>query len=141
MRKVLFTMVFLIILAPIYSQAGTFTAGNCTWGVSQIKGGIPWSGHAFEWYSNAKKAGYPVGLTPKKGAIVVFPGGKENRASNVGHVGVVVSEDRDVKNPVMKSMNDVAGFNKWTTRGVYEYANRQNRVKPIGYIYYKLDKI
>ena len=114
--------------------AGTFPAGYCTSGVAQIKGGIPWAGNAYQWYANAKNAGIPVGTQAKVGAIVVFPG---NAVSSVGHVGVVTSLVNG--QPVMKSMNDVDGFNKWTTRPVANYASSKVKVTPTGYIYYKLE--
>jgi surface antigen len=31
-----------------------------------------WMGNARDWYKNAKRAGYPVGHTPRVGSIVVF---------------------------------------------------------------------
>jgi surface antigen len=117
--------------------------GYCTAGVRLDKGGalsndqkyvcdgVDWSGDAKTWYANAQAAGKTVGSTAKVGAIVVFPG---NKVSSQGHVGVITRIDAK-DGAVMKSMNDVDGFGKWTTRPVKNYPNSKNVVAPTGYIY------
>lgn len=117
--------------------------GYCTAGVRLDKGGtlsadkkhicdgVNWSGDAKAWYANAQAAGSTVGATARVGAIVVFPG---NSVSSAGHVGVITRID-DKEGAIMKSMNDVDGFGKWTTRAVKNYPNKKNSVSPTGYIY------
>lgn len=115
------------------ASAAKFPAGWCTYGVEKIKGSIPWNGNAASWYANAKAMGYGVGSKPKKGAIVVFPG-----PDSRGHVGVIVNSS--TKDPAMKSMNDLDGLGRYTTRSISGFPNKKRPIKPTGYIYYKLDK-
>jgi LysM repeat protein len=65
-----------------------FPAGWCTWYVA-TKRNVTWRGDAGFWYQNASAAGYPVGPTPKVGAIMV------TWESYLGHVAYVESVNRD----------------------------------------------
>ncbi len=65
-----------------------FPAGWCTWYVA-TKRNVTWRGDAGFWYANASAAGYPVGATPKVGAIMV------TWESWLGHVAYVESVNPD----------------------------------------------
>jgi LysM repeat protein len=65
-----------------------FPAGWCTWYVA-TKRNVTWRGDAGYWYANASAAGYPVGSTPKVGAIMV------TWESWLGHVAYVESVNPD----------------------------------------------
>jgi len=136
-RNLIYSLIFISIFASA-SESGTFYEGYCTAGVDEIKEGVSWRGHAKDWYKNAKNAGISVGSEPVLGSIVVFPGCKAN--GNYGHVGVIVKLDDDL-GPIMISENDTGGLNNWTERRVESYPNRNNTTEPIGYIYYKLNKV
>ncbi len=47
-----------------------FPWGQCTYYVA-TKVPIPWLGNAYQWYAAAQAAGWPVGSTPRAGAIMV----------------------------------------------------------------------
>ena len=47
-----------------------FPWGWCTWYVASRRY-VPWNGDAHSWYANAQAYGYPVGRTPRPGAIMV----------------------------------------------------------------------
>ncbi len=66
-----------------------FPWGQCTWYVaSQVY--VPWYGNADQWVAGAESYGYPVGMTPQVGAIVVWgPGGLYD--PYYGHVAYVVA--------------------------------------------------
>lgn len=71
-----------------YKQSGPYGT-NCTWYAWKMayeKAGItlPGWGNAKEWYSDAKRAGYSVGTTPKANSIIVWGGW-----TSYGHVGYV----------------------------------------------------
>ena len=64
-----------------------FALGECTYFVASQRC-IPWAGNAFEWWGNARAAGYAEGHQPQAGAVIVwYPGG--GGASDAGHVGIV----------------------------------------------------
>jgi LysM repeat protein len=63
-----------------------FPWGYCTWYVS-TKRFVPWLGNAIDWWPNAAAMGFPEGMTPRVGAIMV------TRESYVGHVAYVESVD------------------------------------------------
>jgi LysM repeat protein len=65
-----------------------FPAGWCTWYVA-TKRNVTWRGDAGYWYANAQAAGYPVGPTPKVGAIMV------TWESWLGHVAYVEAVNPD----------------------------------------------
>jgi LysM repeat protein len=67
-----------------YTATG-FPAGWCTWYVA-TKRNVTWRGDAGYWYGNAAAAGYPVGPTPKVGAIMVT---WESWAGHVAYVEAV----------------------------------------------------
>jgi LysM repeat protein len=62
-----------------------FPAGWCTWYVA-TKRNVTWRGDAGYWYANASAQGYPVGPTPKVGAIMVT---WESWAGHVAYVEAV----------------------------------------------------
>jgi surface antigen len=63
-----------------------FTYGYCTWYVANRRC-IPWLGNAWEWYGNARAAGFPVGNQARVGAVAVWGVGM----SAWGHVAYVES--------------------------------------------------
>ena len=70
-----------------YKQSGPYGT-NCTWYAWKMayeKAGVtlPGWGNAKEWYSDAKRAGYSVGTTPKANSIIVWGGW-----TSYGHVGL-----------------------------------------------------
>ena len=65
-----------------------FPAGWCTWYVA-TKRNVTWRGDAGFWYANASAQGYPVGPTPKVGAIMVT---WESWAGHVAYVEAVNSD-------------------------------------------------
>jgi peptidoglycan hydrolase CwlO-like protein len=64
-----------------------FAFGQCTYYVATRRC-VPWFGNASEWLSHAAAFGYPVGRTPRTGAIAVWRPG-QGGASRAGHVGYV----------------------------------------------------
>jgi LysM repeat protein len=62
-----------------------FPVGWCTWYVA-TKRNVTWRGDAGFWYANAAAQGYPVGPTPKVGAIMVT---WESWAGHVAYVEAV----------------------------------------------------
>lgn len=68
--------------------ANGFPLGWCTYYVA-TKRNVTWRGDAGFWYQNAAAAGYPVGPTPKVGAIMV------TWESWAGHVAYVESVNAD----------------------------------------------
>jgi N-acetylmuramoyl-L-alanine amidase len=65
--------------------ANKFPVGWCTYYVA-TKRNVTWSGDAGYWYANASAQGYPVGPTPKVGAIMVT---WESWAGHVAYVEAV----------------------------------------------------
>jgi LysM repeat protein len=65
--------------------ANGFPQGWCTWFVA-TKRNVTWRGDAGYWYANAAAQGYPVGSTPKVGAIMVT---WESWAGHVAYVEAV----------------------------------------------------
>jgi LysM repeat protein len=65
-----------------------FPVGWCTWYVA-TKRNVTWRGDAGYWYANAAAQGYPVGPTPKVGAIMV------TWESWAGHVAYVEAVNAD----------------------------------------------
>ena len=92
-----------------------------------------WHWNAKNWYENASAAGYPVGQTPKIGAIVVLRYGAPNYYYSYGHVGIVRDIDRKHKKLLIEEMNA-----KW--RFIVTRRRIPMDSKIIGYIYYNLGK-
>lgn len=110
--------------------AGNFIAGNCTWGVDQVKGGVPWQGNAYEWCKTAASKAV-VDNNQSIGSIVVYPSYNSTYGKN-GHVGIVTGKDE------MRSMNDLAGLNKWTNgRKISGFPKKAAPANPSCYIHYK----
>jgi LysM repeat protein len=78
----------------------SFPAGWCTYYVA-TKRNVTWRGDAGYWYANAAALGYPVGPTPKVGAIMV------TWESWAGHVAYVESVNPD-GSFVISEMNWIA---------------------------------
>lgn len=60
-----------VFTAPVQSYGGpnTYTAGQCTWHVKNLKPSLPNNlGNASDWYYTAKAQGLAVGTTPQAGA-------------------------------------------------------------------------
>jgi surface antigen len=66
-----------------------FPFGQCTYYVA-TKVNIPWHGDAWTWYGSAEAAGWPVGTTPRPGAVMVTWESRE-----FGHVAYVESINPD----------------------------------------------
>ncbi|MEO6798275.1 MAG: LysM peptidoglycan-binding domain-containing protein [Candidatus Dormibacter sp.] len=77
-----------------------FPVGWCTWYVA-TKRNVTWRGDAGYWYANASAQGYPVGPTPKVGAIMV------TWESWAGHVAYVEAVNAD-GSWVVSEMNWIA---------------------------------
>lgn len=72
-------------VGPIYDK---FPYGQCTWYVASRRP-IPWSGNAGDWFAAAQNLGWPTGMTPQPGAIMV------TWESWYGHVAYVESVNPD----------------------------------------------
>jgi len=64
-----------------------FAFGQCTYYVATRRC-VPWFGNAQEWLNHAAAYGFPVGRSPRVGAIAVWRPG-QGGASYAGHVGYV----------------------------------------------------
>jgi LysM repeat protein len=100
-----------------------FPVGWCTYYVA-TKRNVTWTGDAGYWYANASAQGYPVGPTPKVGAIMV------TWESWAGHVAYVESVNAD-GSWVVSEMNWVA-FNVIDERTIKPGQLGQ---KLVGFIY------
>lgn len=97
-----------------------FYPGQCTWYVAQ-KYCLTFSGHAKSWLANAARAGYPIGKTPRVGAIISL------RETWYGHVAIV--EEVKENTLVISEMNHL---------GPWKVNKREiNKNSPLinGYIY------
>ena len=110
-----------------------FAYGQCTWYVATRRC-IPWLGNAYQWWPNARAAGYAEGHVPQVGAVIVWsPGG--GGASGVGHVGYVEAVGPTGGVPAgsfkLSEMN-------WGAWGVVDYRILPNNAPGIsGFIYGK----
>lgn len=72
----------------------SYPIGQCTWWVAERRPDLPFfpgrSGDALNWAVSAASQGFPVGRTPKVGAVAVFQPG-EYGAGRFGHVAFVVA--------------------------------------------------
>ena len=100
-----------------------FPVGWCTYYVA-TKRNVTWRGDAGYWYANASAAGYPVGPTPKVGAIMV------TWESWAGHVSYVEAVNAD-GSWVVSEMNWIA-FNVINERTIKP---GQLGSKLVGFIY------
>jgi WXG100 family type VII secretion target len=64
------------------------TSSQCTKYASSQRA-VPCRGHAYEWYDQAKNAGYEVGAQPVKGAVMVWQPDVHGGDDEYGHVSVV----------------------------------------------------
>jgi len=75
----------LTIGAPVGHYVPTrFPWGWCTWYVATRRP-VPWTGNAIDWYGNAAAMGYPEGMQPRVGAIMVTT----ESPIGLGHVSYV----------------------------------------------------
>jgi surface antigen len=70
------------------SRFDAFPWGQCTWYVASLRD-VTWWGDAWMWAGNAAAAGYPEGMTPRVGSIVVW--GPGHGYSGYGHVAYVAA--------------------------------------------------
>ena len=103
--------------------ANGFPVGWCTY-LPATKRKVTWNGNAGYWYDNAKAQGYPVGPTPKVGAIMV------TWESYLGHVAYVENVNADGSWTV--SEMNYAGFNVIDLRTIKP---GQLGTRLIGFIY------
>jgi hypothetical protein len=113
-------------------------SNQCTGGVREWKGGcassgytyggVPWSGHAYQWWANG--SAYRANR-PASGYIVVF--GPSNYNGNYGHVGVVTWWDTVGHNVYFKSRNWKSGDYTGT---VSEYLAACGGCQLYGYLSY-----
>jgi surface antigen len=72
----------------------TYPVGQCTWWVAEHRPDLPFfkgrSGDALNWARTAAAQGFPVGRTPKVGAVAVFQPGQYG-AGSFGHVALVLA--------------------------------------------------
>lgn len=101
----------------------TFPYGQCTYYVATRRT-VTWRGNAGQWYGNAKAQGYPVGPTPKAGAIMVSYEG-----ISLGHVAYVESVNAD-GSFVVSEMNYNGQWGKETSRTVVP-----STIYIVGFIY------
>jgi N-acetylmuramoyl-L-alanine amidase len=100
-----------------------FPVGWCTYYVATWRN-VTWTGDAGWWYDNAKAQGYPVGPTPKVGAIMV------TWESYLGHVAYVEAVNADGSFTVSE-MNYVA----WNVIDWRTIKPGQLAGKLVGFIY------
>lgn len=92
-----------------------FARGHCTWYAAIKRQDIfpfiedgrqdrPFRGDARAWFSNAQAAGLATGPTPRPGSVVVYSRGSGVYAG-YGHVGIVVSVDRNERTMLIEEMN------------------------------------
>lgn len=99
-----------------------FPYGQCTW-YAATKVPVTWAGNAWQWYAAAQSSGWPVGATPRPGALMVT---WESRY--YGHVAYVESVASD-GSWLVSEMNYL-GWGVIDQRTV-----RQGQVPLIGFIY------
>jgi surface antigen len=72
----------------------SYPVGQCTWWVAEHRPDLPFfpgrSGNALNWANSAAAQGFPVGRTPKVGAVAVFQPGQYG-AGSFGHVALVLA--------------------------------------------------
>ncbi len=98
-----------------------FPWGWCTWYVATRRN-VTWMGNAWEWYGNARAQGYPVGQTPRAGAIMV------TWESGWGHVAYVEQVNADGSWDVSEA--NFVGFGVVSRRHI-----KYGQVPLIGFIY------
>ena len=99
-----------------------FPAGWCTWYVAQRRP-IPWNGDAWSWLESAKALGWPTGMEPRPGAIMVTW-----ESYYYGHVAYVEKVNPD-------GTFEVSEMN-YTAFGVVDFRTiKPGTVPLIGFIY------
>ena len=88
--------------ASVGPVSNHFTPGQCTWWVAS-KRPIPWFGNAGQWGPNAAAMGFPEGMSPRVGAVMV------TWESAIGHVAYVEAVYGD-GSWLVSEMNYVAPF-------------------------------
>jgi surface antigen len=73
-----------------YSAGNTYPYGQCTWWAKNKRPDLPGNmGNANMWATNARRAGFPVDRTPRRGDVF------QNNTGYWGHVGYVESVNGD----------------------------------------------
>ena len=107
-----------IYVAPAYSYANSYDAGQCTWYVAgRRKVPSNW-GNADNWYYGAERAGWKVGYTPVLGAIA------QTSAGWYGHVAIVEGISQDGKSVEVTEMNYDGPYiidNRWAPTASFRY--------------------
>ena len=126
----------LLINTPIAMAGNNYDECQCTWWAQEKRQDLPGfsggSGHAKNWASSARAAGFETGTTPIAGAIVVFQPKKQGADPDKGHVAYVeqvysgtsfrISEMGWVSNPCNEHPRDA-----YTENGVeFIYYYRDN---------------
>jgi LysM repeat protein len=102
---------------------GKFTYGQCTWYVASRRN-VPWTGDAWMWFGNARAMGFPTGMVPEPGAIMVTW-----ESVFYGHVAYV--EQVNVDGSFVVSEMNYRAWNVIDTR----YIRSPRDVPLIGFIY------
>ena len=92
-----------------YAGAGSYPAGQCTWGTKVL---APWAGaywgNGGQWGASAAAAGFRTGYTPQVGAIISWNDG------GYGHVAYVIAVESETNIQVME-----ANYNGYQSIGNY----------------------
>ena len=86
-----------------------FAYGNCTYYVATRRC-IPWLGNAYQWWGNARAAGYSEGQVPQRGAVAVWG---QMGSSPVGHVAYVEAVGPDKGVPAGSFMISEMNYSGW----------------------------
>ncbi|HEV2354791.1 MAG TPA: CHAP domain-containing protein, partial [Puia sp.] len=108
-----------IYIAPAYSYASNYDAGQCTWYVAGRRRVPSNWGNADTWYSSAERAGWHVSsTTPVLGAIA------QTSAGWYGHVAIVEAISPDGKSVEVTEMNYDGPYiidNRWAPTSSFRY--------------------
>ena len=108
----------------MYGSAGTYSVGQCTWGVKSV---APWAGpywgNGSQWGASAAAEGFVVNQTPAPGAIISWNDG------GYGHVAYVIAVQSETSIQVVESnyggnpnINNYRGwFNPLASGGYVSY--------------------
>ena len=112
--------------SEIGKKSHKFPWGQCTWYVAQ-KRYVPWRGHAKDWLTNARRAGFTISNTPAVGTILVITAPNSWAGRRYGHVAYV--EEVTSTHITFSEMNYV-GLGKLSYRTI-----KINDWRIVGYIY------
>ena len=86
-----------------------FAFGYCTYYVATRRC-IPWLGNAYQWWANARAAGFAEGRIPQRGAVAVWG---QSGSSPVGHVAYVESVGPDGGVPAGSFLISEMNYSGW----------------------------